>query len=397
MKEYFSNYSDQEAYRIARLIAGFLRGTLSKTEHLELDDWVAASDENMQLFERLTDEKNLEEAAKWMESVETEKALQEKKKEIVFNRPATSKPWLRFLPYAVAASVILVVGLIVFKPFGGSKPDKKDSITTTPNDILPGGNKAILTLSDGKTIILDSAINGALTTQGNTSITKSDGQLEYGNSTTTEELLFNTISTPKGGQYKLTLSDGSKVWLNAASSINYPVSFNGSERSVTITGEAYFEVAKDATKPFKVKVHDALIEVLGTHFNVNAYSNEPVIRTTLAEGSVRVSTKASNAILAPGQEAQLNPQGEIKTIAANLEETLAWKDGQFLFKDAPIENIMRQVERWYDAEIVYENKPADHFNVELSRDVPVSKMLRFLELTNRVHFKIEKKKIVVSK
>ncbi len=397
MKEYFPNYGEQEAYRIARLIAGFLRGTLSRTEHLELDDWVAASDENMQLFERLTDEKNLAEATKWMESVETEKALQEKKKNIVFNRPATGKLWLRFIPYAVAASVIIVVGLIIFKPFSGNKPDNSNSVTTSTNDILPGGNKAVLTLANGEKVILDSTADGSLTMQGNTTITKSDGQLRYVNTTGTDEPLYNTISTPNGGQYKLTLSDGSKVWLNAASSIYYPVAFAVNERIVTITGEAYFEIAKDAAKPFKVKVNDAVVEVLGTHFNVNAYTNEPVIRTTLAEGSVKVSTKTTKVILAPGQEAQLNQQGEIKTTAANLEETLAWKDGQFLFKDAPIENIMRQVERWYDADVVYENKPADHFNVELSRNVPVSKMLRFLELTNRVHFKIENKKIVVSK
>ncbi len=397
MKEYFSNYSDQEAYRIARLIAGFLRGTLSKTEHLELDDWVAASDENMQLFERLTDEKNLEQAAKWMESVDTEKALQEKKEKMVFNRPTTGKLWLRLLPYAVAASVIIVVGLFIFKPFSKNKNETTDTIAAVPNDIVPGGNKAVLILSDGTKLILDSAANGTLATQGNTSISKSNGQLEYANTVGEGEVLFNTVTTPKGGQYRLTLSDGSKVWLNAASSINYPVAFAGNERTVIITGEAYFEVTKNAAKPFRVKVNDAIVEVLGTHFNVNAYTDEPVIRTALAEGSVRITKGTANTVLSPGQEAQLNQQGEIKTVAANLEETLAWKDGQFLFKDAPIENIMRQVERWYDAEVVYENKPADHFNVELSRNVPVSKMLRFLELTNRVHFKIENKKIVVSK
>jgi transmembrane sensor len=397
MKEIFSNYSDQEAYRIARLIAGFIRGTLSKTEHIELDDWVAASDENMQLFERLTDEKNLEQAAKWMESVETEKALQEKKKNMVFNRPATGKLWLRLLPYTVAASVIIVVGLIVFKPFSGNKSDNNNSVTTVPNDILPGGNKAVLTLADGRNVALDSAANGALATQGNTSITKSDGQLEYANATANGELLYNTISTPKGGQYRVTLSDGSKVWLNTASSIYYPVAFAGNERTVIITGEAYFEVAKDVAKPFKVKVNDAVVEVLGTHFNINAYDDEPVLRTTLMEGSVKVSKGNSGTVLMPGQEAQINTIGEIKTAAANNEQTLAWKNGSFLFKDAPIENIMRQIARWYDAEIVYEAKPADHFNADVSREMPVSKLLHYLELTNRVHFKIENKKIIVMK
>lgn len=392
----FPKYSDKEAYRIAMLIAAYMRGTITEKEHDELDDWVAASDENLLLFERMTDEKNIEEVTKWMEMVATEKALEEKKKNIVFNKPSTGR-WLKFLPYAVAASVILVVGLLVFKPFSGKKMDNNNSITTIPNDISPGGNKAVLTLSDGRKLILDSAVDGTVTTQGNTNITKSDGQLEYVNAATNSELLYNTISTPKGGQYRLTLSDGSKVWLNAASSIYYPVAFTGKERTVIITGEVYFEVAKNIAKPFKVKINDAVVEVLGTAFNVNAYANEPVVSTTLAEGSIKFTKGAANVVLKPGQEAQLNEQGQIQTLAANLEEKLAWKEGHFLFKDAPIESIMRQVERWYDAEIVYKDKPADHFNMELSRNIPVSRVLRFLELTNLVHFKIENKKIVVSK
>lgn len=396
MKEHFSNYSDQEAHRIARLVAGFIRGTLSRNEQIELDEWVSASDENMQLFERLTDEKNIEAATNWMETIETEKALEKKKEKMVFNKAATGRIWLRLLPYAVAASVIIVAGLFIFKPFSGKKDD--NGISAVPKDIAPGGNKAILTLSDGRTIILDSAINGELTVEGKTAITKTDGRIDYATGIVANgELVYNTISTPKGGQYQLTLSDGSKVWLNAMSSISYPVSFSEAERTVTITGEAYFEVMKDAKKPFKVKVNDAVVEVLGTHFNVKAYNDEAVIKTTLAEGSVKVMTGTSNTILSPGQEAQITRQGDIKTVTANMEEALAWKDGKFLFTDAPIEEIMQQVARWYDAQIIFENKPTDHFNADVSRDVPVSKLLHILELTKRVHFKIENKRIIVMK
>lgn len=396
MKEHFPNYSDQEAHRIARLVAGFIRGTLSRNEQIELDEWVAASDENMQLFERLTDEKNIEAATNWMETIETEKALEKKKEKMVFNKAATGRIWLRLLPYAVAASVIIVAGLFIFKPFSGKKDD--NGISAVPKDIDPGGNKAILTLSDGRTIILDSAINGELTVEGKTAITKTDGRIDYATGIVANaELVYNTISTPKGGQYQLTLSDGSKVWLNAMSSISYPVSFSEAERTVTVTGEAYFEVVKDAKKAFKVKINDAVVEVLGTHFNVKGYNDEAVIRTTLAEGSVRVMTGTSNTVLSPGQEAQITRQGDIKTVTANLEEALAWKDGKFLFTDAPIEEIMQQVARWYDAEIIFENKPTDHFNADVSRYVPVSKLLHILELTKRVHFKIENKKIIVMK
>jgi ferric-dicitrate binding protein FerR (iron transport regulator) len=396
MNKDFSKYNDQEAYRIAMLIAAYVRGTITEKEHDELDNWVAASDDNLRLFERLTDEKNIEEATKWMETVATEKALQERKQGISFSKTDTPKMWVKFLPYAVAASLVIVAGLLFLNPF--SKKSKVEDSPVVIMDIHPGSNKAILQLADGKKIILDSSANGDLLIQGNTTIIKSDGQIDYtGNQNAAGETLYNTVTTPKGGQYRLTLSDGSKVWLNAASSIRYPVVFTGNDRSVIITGEAYFEVAKNATKPFKVQVNDAVVEVLGTHFNINAYNDEPVIRTTLAEGSVKVTNSNNSTMLRPGEEAQIQQEGGIKTVTANLEETLAWKDGQFLFNDASIENIMRQVARWYDADIVYESKPTDHFNAEVARELPVSKLLHLLELTEKVHFKIEDKKIVVMK
>lgn len=405
MNNNFSEYSDKEAYRIANLIAAYVRGTITEEQHRELDEWVAASDDNLRMFERLTDEKNLEEITLWMETVQTEKALQDTSGKILFKKPASGRLVFKRLSFRIAASVILIAGLfIVLKPF--SKTTKKDSgnLVTTTADIAPGGNKAILTLSDGRKIILDSAVNGELAKQGSTSVTKSIEGIAYtASQTANAETLLNSISTPRGGQYKLTLADGSQVWLNAESSIQYPVNFTGNERLVTITGEAYFEVAPSISleggekkKPFKVKVNDAVVEVLGTRFNVNAYVDEPVTRIMLAEGSVKVSKGGKTGILKPGQEAAVNQPGDIAIKSANLQEALAWKNGQFFFDDAPIETIMRQVARWYDAEIIYKSKPGDNFNAELSRDVPVSKLLRFLELTNQVHFRIENKKIIVS-
>jgi hypothetical protein len=302
----------------------------------------------------------------------------------------------------VAASVIIIAGLVFLRPFGGKERDENLTVSTK-QDIYPGGNKAVLVLANGRKVILDSAANGILTTEGNVPISKTDGQLIYANDKAeSSKVIYNTVTTPKGGQYRLTLSDGSKVWLNAASSIYYPVAFTGSERTVTIIGEVYFEIRPLSPKggqkvPFIVDIAGkGKVEVLGTHFNVNAYANEPFISTTLAEGSVKVSmVNGEWSMLKPGQQAQINSQGEIKTSTANLEEALAWKDGQFLFNDALIENVMRQVARWYDAEVVYENKPSDHFNATVPRDVPVSKLLYFLEKTNRVHFKIENRKIIV--
>jgi ferric-dicitrate binding protein FerR (iron transport regulator) len=411
MNNKFDKYSDEVAYRVAYLIAGFIRSTLSRNEHNELDEWVAASDENMLLFERLTDEKNIEEATKWIEERKTGEALRRAKEKISFSKPAPRTAGLRFLSYAVAASVIIVAGLVLLKPFRGKNHDDHSTVSMK-QDIDPGGNKAVLTLADGRKVILDSAANGVLAREGNTDITKNAGQLEYeSNKPGAGEILYNTISTAKGGQYNITLSDGSRVWLNAGSSIYFPVVFNSNERIVTLTGEAYFEVAPSISpngggkRPFFVRFsipsgEGGVVEVLGTHFNVNAYTDEPEIKITLAEGSIKILRSAQNdkaVVLKPGQQAQINRQGEIKTGTANLEEALAWKDGQFLFKDALIEDIMRQVARWYDAEIVYENKPDYHFNATVPRNVPVSKLLHFLELTNRVHFKIENQKIIVLK
>ena len=394
MKEHFPNYSDQEAQRVARLIAGFIRGTLSRNEQLELDEWVAASDENMQLFERLTDEKNLEAATKWMEAVDTEKALEKKKERMVFNKAATGRIWLRLLPYAVAASVIIVFGLLYFKPFAdkGSKPE---IVKENNSDILPGSDRATLTLEDGKVIVLDS--KGSDTSiNDQVRILQQQGEVVYNNQTMDNRIAYHTLTIPRKGQYKLTLSDGTKVWLNAESSIRYPVSFSGNERKVFVTGETYFEVAKDKSKPFRAVADDVMVEALGTSFNINAYSNEPFMSATLVEGSVLVSNGKTDNILKPGQQAQLSAT-DFSIINVETSEAIAWKDNQFRFANTPLDVIMRQVERWYDAEVVYESKPADHFNAEISRDVPVSKLLHYLELTNRVHFKIEDKKIIVMK
>jgi ferric-dicitrate binding protein FerR (iron transport regulator) len=395
MKEDYKKYSDEEAYRVARLIAAFIRGTITRKEHEELDAWVEASDENMKLFGKLIDEVNIDAATSWMQELETEKALAEKKQQLQFERPAGKRVWLRFLPYAVAASILLLLGWIFWNK-GPDSNNKEQASISPSNDIAPGSNKALLVLSDGTKVELDSFANGRILRQGNTGINKKDGLLEYANGSASGELLYNTVSTPRGGQYKLTLSDGTRVWLNAASSIYFPVTFAGSDRIVSVSGEVYFEVAKNPGKPFKIKVNDILVEVLGTHFNINAYEDEPVIKTTLAEGALRIIKNDKEILLKPGQEARVSRSNGIETVSAQLDETLAWKEGNFLFRDQQIEAIMRQVSRWYDAEIIYQDRPADHFNVEIARNVPVSKLLHFLELTDRVQFTIEGKTITVS-
>lgn len=275
------------------------------------------------------------------------------------------------------------------------------------NDIAPGGNKAVLTLADGSTIVLDSAANGKLTQQGNVRVQKlNSGLLVYtvdGKQVTeNDEAFYNTISTPRGGQYQVTLADGTEVWLNAESSIRFPVIFTGSERNVEITGEAYFEVAKNKAMPFKVKAHNSEIEVLGTHFNVNAYNDEPSIKTTLLEGSIKVSVPQSIAeqaakYLEPGQQAGILKSGKISVFDnADIEEVMAWKNGRFQFKSSDLKTILRQIGRWYDVDIEYKGNVDLHFTGQLTRNEYVSKVFEKLELTGEVHLKIEGKKIIVS-
>ncbi|MGF7079559.1 FecR family protein [Mucilaginibacter sp. UYCu711] len=264
-------------------------------------------------------------------------------------------------------------------------------------NITPGSNKAILTLQDGSTIVLNDAKEGTLAQQGNANIVKmANGQLVYNKTDTEpEKVLFNTMTTPRGGQYKLTLPDGTDVWLNSASSITYPTAFVGNERNVSVTGEAYFEVAKDKTKPFHVKAGSQTIEVLGTHFNVMAYADEDVIKTTLLEGSVKVTGDKESGILKPGEQSAINKAGDLKVSVASIDEAMAWKNGYFKFNRVGIKYIMRQLSRWYDVDVVYDGRvKEDEFVGTIGRGENIVQALHLLELAN-VHFKIQDKKIIV--
>ena len=270
------------------------------------------------------------------------------------------------------------------------------------HDRAPGGNIAVLTLSDGSRITLDSAHNGVLTQQGNSRVTKlKDGNLIY--KALDEKpvaLLFNTLSTPRGGQYRLVLPDGSEVWLNAASSITYPTAFAGGERKVSVTGEVYMEIAPNPAMPFRVDVATPSgseeVEVLGTHFNVKAYSDEAMVTTTLLEGSVRLVSRGAAELLQPGQQGQLRSNGLFYRVDhADIEEVMAWKNGVFHFENADITEVMRQITRWYDVDVVFEGKtPAEKFDGEISRSSNLTEVLKILQLSN-VHFKVEDRKVTV--
>ena len=308
---------------------------------------------------------------------------------------------IRLRRIAIAASVI---GLLLISVFLlNDKIGKKETAKTGTdqqrfkNDVLPGSDKATLTLADGSTILLDEAHNGTIAQQGNSKIIKLDGKLSYDpTNKNSREIVYNTISTPKGGQYQLELPDGSRVWLNATSSIHFPTSFTGTARRIEIIGEAYFEIAKNPNMPFVVTVNNSEVQVLGTHFNINAYNDEDNVKTTLLEGSVRFVSNGNINILKPGQQAQLTKDGMAKVVSnVDVDEVVAWKNGMFAFENAGIETIMRQLSRWYDVEIEYKGKTDDLFIAEMRRNIKLSDALKALELTGKVKFDIQEKKIIV--
>jgi len=373
----------KQAYRTAYLIAGFLKNSLTQEEKEELDEWILANDENMILFEKMTDERNLAEAGEWFKSMDVESDLAETRKKIETRKPN------RLWQYVAAASIIIATGAGIY--FYQISIHQKPPVTTVQKqDIMPGSNKATLTLGDGKIIELGN-VGDDTTINGRVKILRKDGQLVYEPGKIRNEVTYNTLTIPRKGQYKLILPDGSKVWLNSESSIRYPVSFVGNERRVYVTGETFFEVAKDKTKPFRVVAGDITIEALGTQFNVNAYTNEPFFSTTLIEGSIRVSKGSEMKILKPSQQAQLT-DAEFKITDTDNDDAIAWKNNQFKFTNTPIDEIMRQIARWYDAEIVYQDNLTLHLNATIGRNVPVSKLLDILQATNQIHFKIEGKK-----
>jgi len=309
--------------------------------------------------------------------------------------------------FRIAAAAIILLSAASLWLIEGTHKTPQTPVAIAPaQDLAPGTNKATLILGNGRQVILDSTGKGEISRQGGTAVTKTDeGQLAYtpegasrkkGNA----ELVYNTLKTPRGGQYQLRLPDGTKVWLDAASSITFPTAFTGDRRRVSVTGEVYMEVAKDVERPFFVSVGDGAameIEVLGTSFNIDAYEDEPAIRTTLIDGTIATRTAGASHVLRPGQQAIL-PAGE-RTVdvvsGIDPDEVLAWKNGIFRFDNADIRTVMRQLARWYDVDIKFEGEPAkERFQGKIPRDANASQVLKVLE-KNNVHFRIEGKTIIV--
>jgi transmembrane sensor len=386
------NYQFDNAERIGYLIASYIKGTLTPLERKELDDWILQSEKNEILFDELTGQENIEKTMQWYASINEQKAAQRLRKRIAFTQTGKRTISLSFI--MVAASFILLLGFAVIYliTHNNTSSSKSGTIAIKPSDPLPGSNKAVLTLADGKKIILDSTAPSSL---GNGTIKIENGTIVY-DTGTSDAPGENLLTVPRGGQYKAVLPDGTRVWLNAGSSLRYATSFNGAERKLSLTGEAYFEVTKNKEKPFIVESSAGTVKVLGTQFNVNSYGDGNVFTTTLVEGSVQITKGKEQKILKPGDQAQIKDH-EITVARVDTREFTSWKDGEFVFRNVPVVLIVKQLERWYDLNVEFHDPVEKHLNATIKRDVPLSKVLHYLEETGDVHFKVDGKKLIVFK
>ncbi|SEW39435.1 FecR family protein [Chitinophaga arvensicola] len=314
---------------------------------------------------------------------------------ILQKQPTTVRPL--YFRYAAAAAIALLIGAAGY--FAWHRTVKPAPAVMAAADVKPGKNGAVLTLADGSQLVLDSLGNGVVTTQQGTRVTLSNGQLSY-DATGAGTLSYNTMTTPRGRKFRLRLPDGTNVWLNAASSISFPTAFTGAQRNVKLTGEAYFEVAANPKQPFTVTLNNnTRINVLGTHFNINAYPEEANIGTTLMSGAVQVSQQQQTHLLHPGQQLEVNRETGAALLHSDVDTLaiIAWKNDVLNFQDKKLTTVISMIARWYDIEVVYETTPPDiTFVGEIGSDVNLSSVLTFLKESG-IHFRLEDKKLIVGK
>ncbi len=397
---------------------------LTSEERAVLSNWLANGQGRREMLDRLRDdpawtkenliriqnlpdhriwaqlESRLQAEGFWLDRSETTAAVP-----VIPVAKSTAKHIGRYL--AAASIVAVTVGVTLWALHRHpSRPASPVAVAPVTNDVPPGGNKATLTLADGHTINLDSSANGILASQGNTFVAKQDGLLAYNKAASEAPATptYNLLTTPRAGQFTLILPDGTRVWLNNASSLRYPVWFTGATREVELTGEAYFEVTKDAAHPFRVHIinspagaNGGTVDVLGTSFNIMAYSDEDAERATLVDGSIRYSYGGNSALLKPAEQSVLDAKGDLKTVdQVNVDEITAWKDGYFHFDHSSLENAMRQIARWYDVTVEYQGTiQPQEFMGKIQRSMPLSNILRGME-GEHVHFILEGKKVIVT-
>ncbi|CAL1518529.1 FecR domain-containing protein [Chitinophaga sp. MM2321] len=397
----------QSLLGISGIIEKYIRTGLDEEEQVKLNAWLGEDEANAALFRQLTDEHVMKQHLDELDAIDIAKgwnAFQERKTGQETNiRDIRKARWWKYAA-AILLPLVIASGMLFFNK---EKQDNDYEYTPTAlryhNDVEPGGNKAVLILSNGEKVILDGDSLASLGERDGARLQNDSARLVYEKGFSQPgEVVFNTLTTPVGGTYSVVLSDGTRIWLNAMSSIRYPTHFTGSERTVFLKGEAYFEVARNVHQRFIVETaEDVRIEVLGTHFNVMAYNNEKEIVTTLLEGQVQLKYGSSSPTynLRPGFHAVFNKQQQLMDIArVDVDGAVAWKNNLFLFNNDNLEDIMKQLERWYDITVEYKlkTKPKSHFTGGMRRMENISKVLEMLELTGGAHFEIEGRRIIVT-
>jgi transmembrane sensor len=396
--------------RLLYLLERYFNNRSTTAEKDELMEWLA-DDNNRDALQDVLEQlwQHFPATASVFTSDKSHYLLNAVKEQIVLESKTASpvRKLFGWRKIAVAASILLAISTSVYFLFL-HKADRPNSYVETvlpTGDVpAPNNNRAMITLANGQQVFLDSMENGVLALQENVKLIKlADGRIAYNQETATvnEVIPFNTLYNPRGSKViDMKLADGSRVWLNAGSSVTYPVVFTGKERNVSISGEAYFEVTHDAAKPFIVSKGAMHVTVLGTRFNINAYDDEAAIRVTLLEGSVKVNatTDLQSLLLKPGQQAIVSRSNTLSMASTiDVDVVMAWKNGLFSFSNSSLQTVMRQIERWYDLEVIYEGDiPDERFGGELSRSSNLSEVLKILE-ESKVNFNVNEKRIIVRK
>ena len=377
----------KEAFEIARIIQKSLKGKLSESEERQLSGWRKVSDENERAFQRMISEDfytiGMEKLEMYDSRVAYGRFLQKKYQQ------RRKRRFLINMARVAAVALPFVIALVLY--VGLNREEEQMVRPSLASNILPGTSKAVLTLANGKMIPLGKeATDSTIITDG-TQISASGSGVTYASGVESESVVYNKLEIPRGGEFCLTLSDGTRVWLNSETSIQYPVAFGAKERRVFVQGEAYFEVAKDAKKPFTVQFMSSSVTVLGSSFNIRAYPVEKRSQTTLAEGSVRIYSPGSSMLLKPGEQAEVSAlSGEMVKQEVEVKNFTSWKDGRFVFEQQPLEDIMRTLERWYDIRVIFKDEGAKRISLSgnMKRYGDFSQVMKMLQMTGDVRFEL---------
>jgi transmembrane sensor len=392
---------NKDAFEKANLIIRHFEGKLTEQEERELEKWLSEDAANLPFLKSLENKTQLDKELKFFSSVKVYTDLEKVKQRIATSEAKPERNYSSYIKYAAILLITLSVGLGFYLRNRSVETQQAELAAsgsqTKINDILPGKDNAKLELADGSVVILPISRKGSSGKIKGTSIDIKNGVIVYNSksivSTTTA---YNKVSTPKGGKYRVVLADGTTVWLNSESSLRFPTTFNAKQRLVELTGEAYFDVAKNKKKPFRVKVADVTVEALGTHFNIMGYTNEGAIKTTLVEGSIKVSKGTVSKMVVPGQQIEIkNKMTLIDEV--NVYEAIAWKDDLFEFSDTDLSSITRQMERWYDVKIECSPELGQrHLTGTISRNTNISQVLEMLKQTG-INYKLEERRITLFK